>query len=998
MKSRRRCVSTKLVQLVGTGLLALLMVCGGLLVTPGTSMAAETVTNQQCGNQSDGLGPCEWIMGNVNHTKAQYFEGDSVPYRIVMEKLTANTQYWITFGWDTTKTASHALDYITTYDRSESFADPCSGWTGSVGPVTCSTDSTYAIPTDPQVTAAGVTPEAGDITLSNGTIDSVGSNAPDYNDGLYTYWGSYTGTSSALITVKFTTGPGQTAVVLAYGGHIATEADWGVGNSAVGITGSPYHSFLNGASWGSTGRQDLALAASAVIVPGSITIVKEANPEGATEFPFRLTRPDQTTADFTLVDDGTPSNTASFTDLSDFGLYGVEELVPIGWSLDSIVCDDGSPQTPPTASIDLAEGEDIACTFYDSLQPGKIIVDKVTDPSGSNQSFEFSPSYGSNFFLTDGDTPNDSGWLVPGTYGVAETVPTGWDLTDSYCDDGSPVSAIVLDPGETVICTFEDTERGKIIVDKVTDRAGSNQSFEFSPSYGSNFSLKDADPANDSGWLVPDTYSVSENVPGGWDLTSATCDDDDGSDPASIVLDPGETVTCIFTNTQRGKIIVDKVTDPAGSNQSFEFVPSYGFNFSLKDADPANDSGWLVPDTYSVSENVPGGWDLTSATCNDDDGSDPASIVLDPGETVTCIFTNTQLGSITVRKVTDPSPDLSNASFGFTAGGGLTPTGFSLGDGDSRGFGNLLPQSGYSVAETTIPAGWNLTSASCDDGSLVSNIDVSPGETVTCTFYNEATEACIEIVKDGDECAHPGEEITYSFSVHNCGDFQINNVTVTDPLWDPDLDVLLGSLQPDEVASFGRSYTVPSVFSGDVMPNTATVEGTDVLGRAVSDTDPHVVDIFHPCIDVTKTHLASGRPGGKFFWGDNVMYKMQVTNCSAGTPLNNVTLVDQWEFPYSGTRKSWSIGYLGPGVTRSFSYIYTTSEADGDDIINKATATGEDDCNRTVTDTDFDELPLGAEPPEEEEEFVPEWGSMLLLASGLASLGAYARLRFRKQR
>ena len=31
-----------------------------------------------------------------------------------------------------------------------------------------------------------------------------------------------------------------------------------------------------------------------------------------------------------------------------------------------------------------------------------------------------------------------------------------------------------------------------------------------------------------------------------------------------------------FTVSQRGHIIVDKVTDPAGSTQSFEFDPSYG--------------------------------------------------------------------------------------------------------------------------------------------------------------------------------------------------------------------------------------------------------------------------------------------------------------------------------------------------------------------------------------------------------------------------------------
>jgi hypothetical protein len=92
-------------------------------------------------------------------------------------------------------------------------------------------------------------------------------------------------------------------------------------------------------------------------------------------------------------------------------------------------------------------------------------------------------------------------------------------------------------------------------------------------------------------------------------------------------------------------------------------------------------------------------------------------------------------GTIVVRKVTVPSPDPTGTSFAFTAGGGLTPTSFGLKNGESRTFSNLTPQAGYSLAETT-PPGWDLTSATCSDGSPGSNVSVSAGETVTCTFTN----------------------------------------------------------------------------------------------------------------------------------------------------------------------------------------------------------------------------------------------------------------------
>jgi hypothetical protein len=90
--------------------------------------------------------------------------------------------------------------------------------------------------------------------------------------------------------------------------------------------------------------------------------------------------------------------------------------------------------------------------------------------------------------------------------------------------------------------------------------------------------------------------------------------------------------------------------------------------------------------------------------------------------------------TIVVRKLTEPSPDPTDTSFAFTAGGGLNPATFSLKNGESRTFADLTPQAGYSLAETT-PAGWDLTS-NCDDGSPVTNIDLAPGETVTCTFTN----------------------------------------------------------------------------------------------------------------------------------------------------------------------------------------------------------------------------------------------------------------------
>jgi hypothetical protein len=90
----------------------------------------------------------------------------------------------------------------------------------------------------------------------------------------------------------------------------------------------------------------------------------------------------------------------------------------------------------------------------------------------------------------------------------------------------------------------------------------------------------------------------------------------------------------------------------------------------------------------------------------------------------------------------DVLPGTNAQDFTFTAGGGLSPTSFQLDDdpsdgtlSDTRTFANVTPGSGYSVSENSV-GGWG-SSPTCDDGSPPSNIDVSSGEIVTCTFINE---------------------------------------------------------------------------------------------------------------------------------------------------------------------------------------------------------------------------------------------------------------------
>jgi hypothetical protein len=226
----------------------------------------------------------------------------------------------------------------------------------------------------------------------------------------------------------------------------------------------------------------------------------------------------------------TVNGTAAFTTTLQEGNYSITETLKPGWDQ---VSDSGCTFT---VSYPADNDRTFTCTIT-NRQRGHIIVEKQTLPDGSNQTFEFDPSYAGNFFLTDGQT-NDSGALVPGTYSVAEVnVPAGWDLMGVSCSDGSPVTAIALAAGETVTCTFNNRQRGKAQVIKTVDGAPPSgiQALTFqlrqgatTISDGTTLETLVANALNGGVLnfvtaLVPgDTYQLCEIIMPGWTSTFGT--------------------------------------------------------------------------------------------------------------------------------------------------------------------------------------------------------------------------------------------------------------------------------------------------------------------------------------------------------------------------------------------------------------------------------------------------------------------------------------------
>ena len=382
--------------------------------------------------------------------------------------------------------------------------------------------------------------------------------------------------------------------------------------------------------------------------------------------------------------------------------YTVSEDAATGWL----------PQDPQTVDITLPNCSGTA-TFTNDFGPASASAIKLTNPKGAEADWAMTlngpgtPSGGEEV-LTDstGSAPFTT-QLQEGSYTITETVKDGWDKTDESGDCSFTVD-YPADSGRQYTCTFTNVQRGKIIVKKVTDPKESTQLFDFEASYDADGFQLQGGGENDSGALVPGTYSVSEKVPAGWDLDDVGCSD--GSLASKIELEAGETVTCTFTNVQRGKIIVKKVTDPKDSTQLFDFEASYDADGFQLQGGGENDSGALVPGDYSVSEKVPAGWDLDDVGCSD--GSLASKIELQAGETVTCTFRNVQRGKIIVKKVTDPKE--STQLFDFEAS--YDADGFQLQGGGENDSGPLEPGD-YSVSEK-VPAGWDLDDVGCSDGEL----------------------------------------------------------------------------------------------------------------------------------------------------------------------------------------------------------------------------------------------------------------------------------------
>jgi hypothetical protein len=214
---------------------------------------------------------------------------------------------------------------------------------------------------------------------------------------------------------------------------------------------------------------------------------------------------------------------------------------------------------------------------------GKVIIRKETNPDEANnstmfdytKSFNTDPASGNTFQLADDGSKTFEGVLFGSGYTVSEgDLPTGWSFQSLDCSASTGVTPSIsnktvtfaIDNAADILdCTYTNRALGKIIIEKITDDGQGPFGFTSGTLTPASWTLTTTAPlaaGKDSKTfanLAPGTYDAAETVPAGWNLVSATTTCDDGSDPASIGLSAGETVTCTFHNArERGAIDILK--------------------------------------------------------------------------------------------------------------------------------------------------------------------------------------------------------------------------------------------------------------------------------------------------------------------------------------------------------------------------------------------------------------------------------------------------------
>ena len=265
-----------------------------------------------------------------------------------------------------------------------------------------------------------------------------------------------------------------------------------------------------------------------------------------------------------------------------------------------------------------------------------------------------------------------------------------------------------------------------------------------------------------------------------------------GPSPGASGVNGGVYRYDLATNTATGPIATLPLAGSTGGWGAI-FFDSNGTMYAYR-------SGGVIHRIFNVDESGPVSWDVLTANAATSSNLDGARCAAAPPPLPPML---------TLRKTTTGG---AGGPFGFT----LTNTGQGTGsaltlapdaavqvDGDSGAAGiqsfvmdaSALAD-GATIAETGVPAGWQLASASCRNvrtGQVVGSLDaasstytlpataIEAGELFECDFVNSRIPAQLTISKsNGEATVHSGGTTTYTITVQNTGTLQVEDAVLRD--------------------------------------------------------------------------------------------------------------------------------------------------------------------------------------------------------------------------
>jgi uncharacterized repeat protein (TIGR01451 family) len=413
-----------------------------------------------------------------------------------------------------------------------------------------------------------------------------------------------------------------------------------------------------------------------------------------------------------------------------------------------------------------------------------------------------------------------------------------------------------------------------------------------------------------------------------------------------------QNVVCNFTHVRPGSITIQNETRPAGGT---------GFNFTDNIAAPnsftLDDGGSKLfsnaaSGSYQVTELVPSDWRLTGITCQDADagssGNDTtATIDLDAGEAVSCIFSNKFKDGITAIK----SANVNVAGVGQTITysyrvindsqetlTGVTATDDKLGPvtlnkttlvPNEEAVGTLQ----YTVLSSDLP------------GPLVNIVTVTGTPPAGPEVTDSASESVtlvgapdlVASVSTDKEIAQVEDAITYSYILTNTGQSSLGNLRARDSRLG-NVTLVDGSLEPGESTRGTLIYEVRADDLPGPLVDTVTVTGTPPVGVDIVKNASVSVELAVNA-DIAVIVTASTAAASK---GDVITYTYEIRN-SGAADLTELTTTDDRLGPVPLV-----VDHLGVGESTTATRSYTVTEDDHGVLVNQVKAVGKSPVGEEV--------------------------------------------------